>query len=427
MAASFAGARNLDERRRRRLATASEDLAVPPTRRSPSTSPSDEEESGSHKVASVALFPVRKLISPRTWKHYVVGLILLTISGLILAAGLHLDSRPEQFGPGFQKLFNFESGRAVNYFSGGLMTLAGQIAFLIWWARSRSLHDYNGNYRVWAWASTVGIVFGFCLLTEAHVAFSLTVFWLWNLDFWKQDVLCWLAPTLVITGGLFWPLRHDMFECKPSRSLFALAAGCWVIVAFMQIGFDFPVAENQQAARASVGMVGALSFFMSMLMHARFVLYETAEAPVVVQKQSLTSKAWENVWMNVSGFGSRFTQLFKRSSKKPKKPKASKQETKPSKAAPKPIQTKKTETTTAVQEAGEESDEQTEQPKKKLRFRLKSDATPNGNTSPQWEEVQEANAAEEDSFDDDENLQHLSRKERKKLKKMNRQQSRRAS
>ncbi|MAT97876.1 MAG: hypothetical protein CL608_12090 [Anaerolineaceae bacterium] len=486
MAASFAGARNLDERRRRRLATAAEDQAVTPARRVPSETPEYGDENSNRKVASVALFPVRKLISPRVWKHAFTGMFLFAVAALILTAGLHLESRPEQFGPGFAKLFEFETGRAVSYFSGGLMTLAGQIAFLIWWARSRSLHDYNGTYRVWAWASTFGVIFGFCLLTDAHVAFSLTVFWMWNVAFWKQDVLCWLAPTLVITGGLFWPLRHDMFECKGSRSLFSLAAGCWVIVAAMELGFDFPVVKNQQAAHAAVGMIGALSFFLSMLMHARFVLYETAEAPVVVQKPSLLRKVTGNVAMNFGGLTGRLgeiranwtaARLEKAQAKKEKaeqrkaekelaakekadaklakaeqlkadKAKAAAEKEAQAKAAKEKAAEEKAARAKAAEEKAaaaaarnnsewEAEEEGESEPKKKPRFRLKSEA-PTGsdggsNSNSHWEAVDDSddsdydNDADDDYSSDDEDMQHLSRKERKKLKKMQRQQTRRAS
>ncbi|QDU82839.1 hypothetical protein Pla110_46020 [Polystyrenella longa] len=429
MAASFAGARNLDERRRRRLASASEEMAVPPTRRTPSAAPSSNEENSSYKVASVALFPVRKLISPRTFKHSLVATLLFVVGGLLLVAGLHLETHPEQFGPGFQSLFNFETGRAVNYFSGGLMTLAGQVAFLVWWARSRSLHDYNGSYRVWAWASTFGIVFGFCLLTEAHVAFSLTVFWLWNMEFWKQDVLCWLAPTLVITGGLFWPLRHDMFECKPSRSLFALAAGCWVIVAFMQIGFDFPGTNNQQAAHAAIGMIGALAFFMSMLLHARFVLYETAEAPVVVQKPSALNIVRERLGDVLGLFTGRLAEWqHQREINRQNKPKKEKKKVEQPQAKDKPV-AKKAKPTAEVDQA-DEIEEKEEAPKKKPRFRLKSDSVntedpaSSSDDDSQWEEVEEDDS---ESYPMDSELENMSRKDRKKLKKMQRQQTRKAS
>ncbi|MEZ6049586.1 MAG: hypothetical protein R3C11_29200 [Planctomycetaceae bacterium] len=377
--------------------------------RHPLTPLSAEEELNQKKVASVALFPVRKLISPRPWKHAMVGAFLFVLSGLILLAGLHLEAHPEQFGPGFLKLFQFDTGRAVNYFCGGLMTLAGEIAFLIWWARSRSLHDYNGNYRVWAWAATFGVVFGFCLLTEAHVAFSLTIFWLWNLDFWKQDVLCWLAPSLVITGGLFWPLRHDMFDCKTSRSLFAFASGCWVIIAFMQLGFEFPGTQNQQAARAAVGMLGALSFYMSMLMHARFVLYETAEAPVVIQNPSLVKRTLGASTAAVANLFGKLKQL----KPKRKKPKAEKKTAERKKVA-KPEAAKSSSNSTEEEESNEAA------PKKKLRFRLKSDSASHDDSAPQWEEVDDSS---DDDDDEDGTLDHLSRKERKKLKRLQRRRA----
>lgn len=457
MATSFAGARNLDDRRRRRLASETEENSVPAARRSRVIHKPAEQHTSRANVSIVALFPVRKLISPQIWKLSFICLVLTLLGGLIIFAGLKQETDPTKFGPGFAKLFSLENGRAANYFCGLLMTVAGQIAILIWWARSRSLHDYDGNFRVWVWTSTCAILFGLCMLTEAHVAFSLSVFWFWDLDFWKQDTLCWLGPALVITGGLFWQLRHDLYDCKTSRSFFAVATGCWIVSALLSFDMKFPGVENQQAAHAIVVMAGTLMFFMTMLFHARFVLYESAEAPASSQA------GWREKVKSVPVLGALFGFSFSRllpsksllSRLKPSLPKREKKEPKPkvekkpAASSKKPVKQAKPALEKSVAPPQPEPDPTpapVQKPAKKPRFRLKSqtvqEVEPESVAQPQpapktepapapkpatVQQPQPEPAQEIEPFPSEDEFAGLSKKERRKLRRQRQQQARRAA
>jgi len=457
MATSFAGARNLDDRRRRRIATETEENSVSSARRSSTVGPAQEQRISREQVSIIALFPVRKLISPQIWKLTAFSFALFLLGGLLLTAGLKVAENPAEFGPGFSRLFSLESGRAINYFCGILMTLAGQVAILIWWARSRSLHDYDGNFRVWVWTATCAIMFGFCLLTDAHIAFSLTVFWFWDLNFWKQDTLCWLGPALIITGGIFWQLRHDLYDCKSSRSFYVVAAGCWVVSALLNFDMQFPSVNNQQAAHAVVAMIGSVMFFMSMLFHARFVLYESAEAPAAKPKNLIEKLKSYRLFGILGAFSparllpskstlSRLKPRLPKRKKKEKQPVAASAKKKleqkkemPAEERPKPKRKAKAEPKPRVAEPTPVvAEEPPAKPAKKPRFRLKSQAIQEAEPQPepapapkpqQPKQTQPVQQQEEDieSFPIDDEFAGLSRKERRRLRKQRQKQSRKAS
>ena len=82
MAASLAGARNLDERRGRRQSAGKDDAKDSSPRSQGRTRRGSEAAS-----RPITHFPLRKLISPRPWKHYCLGFAALVVGlGLLAAA-----------------------------------------------------------------------------------------------------------------------------------------------------------------------------------------------------------------------------------------------------------------------------------------------------------------------------------------------------
>src|SRR5579872_7370008 len=143
--AQFAGSRSLDERRRRRLATESEEglteapPAPAPRRTSTAKSPSKSRGPGH--------FPLRKIVSSKLWKHSIVGLCGLLLAGGLLVSGWAAHVNPARLGPGFVWLFDLSAARFVRSYLSTAMLLSSQLALLIWWLRSQSLQDFKGRYR----------------------------------------------------------------------------------------------------------------------------------------------------------------------------------------------------------------------------------------------------------------------------------------
>ena len=114
MAAQFAGSRSLDERRRRRLATesdeaASEPIVAPIPRRIPAAKAPIKQRGPSH-------FPLRKAISSRLWKHAGVALLGLGLSVGILAGGFAAQTHPARLGPGLTWFLDLSAARLVRWY-----------------------------------------------------------------------------------------------------------------------------------------------------------------------------------------------------------------------------------------------------------------------------------------------------------------------
>jgi len=151
---------------------------------------------------------------------------------------------------------------------------------LIFWVRSKSLQDFVGHYRVWAWTAAVWLMFGGVVATDAHVAFSESVFWFWNGEFWRKETLCWLIPAAI--GGCFVLrcLNQDMCDCRSSLTLLWLAAASYLLSSLLKLEIIVLLPQPwYDLASMGTFMFGSLFLFLSMLLHARYVIYESCEAP----------------------------------------------------------------------------------------------------------------------------------------------------
>jgi len=284
MTARFAGSRSLDERRRRRLASESdegESFAERPSRGSRAAAASTSKESRTRRASH---FPLRKLFSSRLWKIWGVGLLVLTAGVGVLAGTWAAAERPDVLGPGFTPFFNAETSRVVPYFNSLLLVLTGELALLIWWVRSRSLQDFSGQYRVWAWAAVGCFVAAFCLSTGAHTAWSDTIAWLWLVDFWKKEVWFWMAPAAVWSLISLRFLHKEMRDCRWSLPMLWLAAGCFAALGAWQLA-ELPeflaasITAPRPLVEAGLMTAGCYLLFQGLLLHVRHVIYKSVEPP----------------------------------------------------------------------------------------------------------------------------------------------------
>jgi hypothetical protein len=287
MSGSFAGSRSLDERRRRRLASEADDAAVPSPVQPASSRGSSKTNGGTEPRRDSAEFPLRKLVSRRLWKHWSLVLIGLAVGASILAAGYCATAFAHKLGPGFVHQFNLESARFIRGYTSMMFLLAGQFALLIFWIRSRSLRDFAGSYRLWAWVAAAWMLTSLCVATEAHTAITETVFWLQTIDVWNGRVLSWLAPVAVIGLGYLWALTREMYGCRSSLTMLWLAALLSAASGALLLGFELPFEEFTQPGSA---MAGALCLAASMMLHSRYVIYESAE-PREIQRPAKVSIA----------------------------------------------------------------------------------------------------------------------------------------
>lgn len=294
MATRFAGSRSLDERRRRRLAIEFDGDAI-------ADAHATERETAESSLASAessnftpTRLPLKRLVSPAIWKHVLIGFCGLLLGGLFVAGGLYVDEVERVCGPAVAHLVDFETGDLVSIFCAVSLFLAGQLSLLIWWVRSRSRQDFSGRYRIWAWAALFGFIASFTLATDLHHVWSATLLWTWEFGFWKQETLLWLAPAVGSASALIWEIKREFRDCRGSIILFSVAILGWsTAVGLLLFGEALESAEVLRvAATAGAEMLGYFALMLALLVHARHVIYITAEPPA--ERPSLFSKVARN-------------------------------------------------------------------------------------------------------------------------------------
>jgi len=285
MTTRFAGSRSLDERRRRRIA-AENDVAADATQKKRRTSASNAVDEPEMPSVDPALhFPIRKIISQRRWKIWGMGFIGAVIGAALLCGGHFSTTHAEMLGPGFVKMFDFGNGRAIRFYNVVQLILAGEFALLIWWVRSRSLRDFAGRYRVWSWAAAVSFLYAFFISTDAHLAWRETFLWATDVDFPHKEVLCWMVPTLSIIAIMSWTLHLDMQNCRSSKIMLGMAVVVWMLLSGIELsGIDISSVSTAgvpagPVIEAGLLMLGSWLLTMSLLLHTRYVVYESAEPP----------------------------------------------------------------------------------------------------------------------------------------------------
>ncbi|MCA9026602.1 MAG: hypothetical protein KDA86_15455 [Planctomycetaceae bacterium] len=285
MTIRFAGSRHVHERRRRRLAQES-DVAVGVSTASAS-SPARSQEA-SEEIPSVVLeySPLHSVIRPQIWIHWcIVALCVGCWGGL-----LYVGDLAEQTDFGLKNILGIRSGRLVNFFSTIMLLWAGQLALLIYWFRRKSRNDYHGRYRMWLW---VGITLQFFLAvvaTQAHHPFSKYMQQMWPLGLPRYDLLSWLIPTATICLALFQVLGMEMRFCFSARVLLWIA-GVSGLISVMSLFGGFLLGERvRDLLQVGSATLAQLGLATSLLMHARYVIHVSNEAPRQQVRNSVLSR-----------------------------------------------------------------------------------------------------------------------------------------
>ncbi|MGC1273407.1 MAG: hypothetical protein WBC44_06835 [Planctomycetaceae bacterium] len=294
MSGRFAGSKSVDDRRRRRIA-AEENLP---------TSSADAAKAAEKPLPiqrPTGRFPLRRIVSRSPWKLAGVALAVFAVCVTGLAAGYSPAVSAGKYGPGIASLCDAETGRLATVFAGLLLLVSGQFAWLIRWARARSLRDFRGRYRVWWWASLALVAGGVSLLTDAHVAFASTAVWLTGQTLFGSDIAFRLLPAVFAAVVLLPSLQQDMRDCRTSRSLILFATLLWLAGGAAQLAPD-AVIDGLRALEIPIPftalttglcLAGAVLTFASLLFHARHVVYESVEPPElpIRKKKPAKSKA----------------------------------------------------------------------------------------------------------------------------------------
>lgn len=260
----------------------------------------EKREVRSRRPVTVPALPLRKLISSRYWKLILIAAGLAAADTALLWAGHELARHPLRWGPGARAAFSLESGTAARFLGGILLLVSAQIAALIGWIRSRSPEDFDGRYRVWSWVAAAWFLFGVAVLTGAPQALSATMEWRFGVFLWQQPTLTWLVPSYVVALSMLWCLHRDMLGCRISLTLLALAGLSAALAGLCSLQLlDDPDRLLGAAAMLSTQTL----IFLSMLVHARFVLYETNDPPPLRRRVVTRARRRPARWLGVVRVG----------------------------------------------------------------------------------------------------------------------------
>jgi hypothetical protein len=282
----FAGSQRLGDRRRRRLAVETEEArdaassavelpAAPGKKRL-------VDRAGVETVlaplpAAIAL--PATLVIPIAWWKYLIGAVLsLAITAGTLIAGWRVVDWSAASGPEMNRLFDLADPSIAKWLSSVLLFVSAQLALLIWRARSQSLKDFSGRYRLWTRAACVWFVMSGCIATGAHDAFGEMLLHLWPTACGCKPLHCWLIPATVCGVWIVVALGQEMAGCRTSRILLCAAASWYLVSIGARLELNAALLRNLRDLAIWGGVLaGSVSIFLSMWVHARHVLHCTAD------------------------------------------------------------------------------------------------------------------------------------------------------
>ncbi len=274
MSGSFAGSGSVDDRRRRRLATRTDQ----PKSVSESVAASEAElhelaDDDSFDPASILL---RDLIPADLWKAAVMVAAVVLVAAGALIAGHDPQLRAGQFGAAANHVFGLVPGRAVRFLTLATLLSAAHLALVIATVRSRSPRDFRGRYRVWYWAATLFVGAAMLIATDLHLAFSELIHQSSGVTYHGWVRLNWLIPLAVVTTAITWKLWVDMSLCRSSQICLTLSA----VSALALLASDQIVqATGYQHVVLMAQLAVGVSLFAAMLLHVRFVSHVNPNPP----------------------------------------------------------------------------------------------------------------------------------------------------
>ena len=156
---------------------------------------------------------------------------------------------------------------------------------LIGWARSRSMSDFGGRYRVWRWLAAVLFVLSAGVLTRTDRALTATLDWAGFERPWPLPSLDWMVPLGALALPLLWLSDREVRVSRVAR------VHLWQAAVLLGSGLALPLVDRidlPQEPLLAHGLIlaGLLSLGMSLLWFTRHVLYLSSE-PAQIRKRDL--------------------------------------------------------------------------------------------------------------------------------------------
>ena len=215
MAMQFAGARWLDERRRRRLAV---DQGA--DEMTDETQAAEAEGASQKKPARPATLSIRSIVPRSGWAVLAWSLLLLGACDAVIAAAWFQQSIPEQFQAPYALIFGLGSATAATWMAGGLLVVAAQMALVIGWVRGHCLTDFDGHYRAWTRVAISWLVIACVVGTGAHQPMSQMLLAQFGFEtLWQREILAWLLPLGALVASVAWVMDGELKTSRTARML----------------------------------------------------------------------------------------------------------------------------------------------------------------------------------------------------------------
>ena len=279
-AVHFSGSASATDRRRRLLVTETDpQFDVPDT---------TDAATQYDNILSSAAFPmlsgdrlIRRVISPRLWKHVTVA-VVLTLTPIIYAVAAWQSSGPSPIGDQVLMTSRLDALRGL---SGLNLYAAAQFCLVIAWVRSASVVDFRGRYRWWRWMAVGLFAASLMLLTGTSrwiadlMALGLEPIF-GRIDAARPALI--LVPAGACLALVLSRVIPDMGRCRLAQSLLVISAVLLVVRAFAGAGLSTGGAVFHLSTLDVLISALALSAFQ---LHARFVIHVNPNPPVTAQSK----------------------------------------------------------------------------------------------------------------------------------------------
>ena len=270
------------DRRRRRLVVEMDPQVAETDANSQANTGDDDSSNSAFPMLSRDRL-IRRIISPRLWKHVTVA-IVLTFVPIIFEVATWPSTQTADVAADatFRSQLDFLRG-----LSGLKLFVAAQFCMVIGWVRSASVVDFRGRYRWWRWMAIGLFAASFVLLTGSTEFFENLAVSALQPVFGTIDSA---RPALLIvpTGaGLALILRRlipDMGRCRLSQSLVACSTMLLIVRAIAGARLNSPTAVFHLTTIELLISGLLLSAFQ---LHARYVIHVNPNPPVTIERKVL--------------------------------------------------------------------------------------------------------------------------------------------
>jgi len=167
------------------------------------------------------------------------------------------------------------ANRLVAWTSATLLLLVAAYSRLIYSLRRHRVDDYRGRYRVWRTASWAAVALSLNAVLGAHLPIARGLGHLVNYQLLPASAGWWLAPAVLLGGGLLIKLSLDAAECRGALATYLIAITCLTVAGIHSAGWS-PIwaAHWPDLLSRALPLAGFTFVLLGTLLFARYVILD---------------------------------------------------------------------------------------------------------------------------------------------------------